>query len=516
MLDFSKLKTPANHGDVLLAPAPAAWPPAARDNHRRLRDAKVTLLGSTLAEWRRRTRERIAGDDDRPVIVTGHQPEFIHPGVWAKHVAAMRLAQAVDGTAIHLTVDCDVVKQGDLAVPAVNGSELTLQTVRFAEARAAQIYEHLPARTPQRIEQCAQSTRAALGERFDRSLMPVFFRALGEACEARDGVEQMTAGRAAIEAEFDVRLADCRVSTLGCTPLAVDMLLHAQRFATSYNRALAEYRRDQCVRDARRPIPDLAVDDQRCEVALWVVRPDMPRRRLFVARADDTLRLFADQTFIGEITARKSDSYENLAAALERLDGCRLRPRALTLTLWARLLLADFFIHGIGGAKYDRISDRIMADYYGVAPPQMACVSATLHLDLPRYDVDPESIRRLKLGLRDLTANPRRSLPRTSEVEPWFTRRDEAVQRSIELRNLFPRDHAARRAVYLQIREADSALAKLRPDLRSVRQAELNHALRQERDNRIALGREYFFGLYDRQALESLMNALPPTSAFAV
>ena len=50
-------------------------------------------------------------------------------------------------------------------------------------------------------------------------------------------------------------------------------------------------------------------------------------------------------------------------------DVNNLRPRALTLTLFARLCLGDFFIHGIGGGKYDEVTDAIIRDYFGVEPP---------------------------------------------------------------------------------------------------------------------------------------------------
>ena len=62
-----------------------------------------------------------------------------------------------------------------------------------------------------------------------------------------------------------------------------------------------------------------------------------------------------------------------------------LRPRALTLTLFARLCLGDFFIHGIGGGKYDEVTDAIIRDYFGIEPPAYQVLSATLHLPLPAF-----------------------------------------------------------------------------------------------------------------------------------
>ena len=58
----------------------------------------------------------------------------------------------------------------------------------------------------------------------------------------------------------------------------------------------------------------------------------------------------------------------------------RIRTRALITTLAARLLLGDLFLHGIGGAKYDHVTDRLIADFFGLEPPGYMVVSGTLHL----------------------------------------------------------------------------------------------------------------------------------------
>ena len=49
--------------------------------------------------------------------------------------------------------------------------------------------------------------------------------------------------------------------------------------------------------------------------------------------------------------------------------GVRLRTRALTTTMFARYLLGDLFIHGIGGAKYDELGDEIARGFFGIEPP---------------------------------------------------------------------------------------------------------------------------------------------------
>ena len=75
-----------------------------------------------------------------------------------------------------------------------------------------------------------------------------------------------------------------------------------------------------------------------------------------------------------------------------RLDGAgaaglKVRSRALTNTLFARLFLSDLFIHGIGGGKYDELTDDIIRRFYECEPPDFLVLSATRLLPLPAVPV---------------------------------------------------------------------------------------------------------------------------------
>ncbi len=87
-------------------------------------------------------------------------------------------------------------------------------------------------------------------------------------------------------------------------------------------------------------------------------------------------------------------------------DVRQLRPRALTLTLFARVCLGDFFIHGIGGGKYDEVTDAIIRDYFGIEPPAYQVLSATLHLPLPAFPATGDDVKRAERRVRDLHWNP--------------------------------------------------------------------------------------------------------------
>ncbi len=516
MLDFSKLRTPTHHGDILVAPDPADWLAAANGNADALRGAGTPLCNATLGEWRRKTREAIAGRDDRLLVVTGHQPGFIHPGGWAKHILAARFAEAVRGLALSLVVDADAAKQTGLSIPVVNQDRVTLERVSFFSATTGHAYEQIRAQTPEQIERLRSATAGAMGDRFDGSQMPAFFDALAAVASPRDWVDQVVAARRTVEADLGVVLDERRVSKLWCTPLLADMLANAPRFAQSYNSALAAYRRANRVRGRGRPIPDLIRVDDRCEVPVWVYRANQPRRRLLVARRGDSLRLFADDTEVAEVSVLRLPSCDGLEDELHRLGGWKLRPRALTLTIWARLLLADLFIHGIGGAKYDRISNAIMADYYGVHPPQMACVTATLWMDLPGPSISTAQLRRLRAALRDLEYNPQRNLPPGRDLAELIEQREQAVRRSVELRHRDHRNRAARRTVFAKIRDINASMLALRRETVEASRTQWNRALQELQQEKITSGREYFFALYDRTRLEQLLHALPAVRDFRV
>ena len=76
------------------------------------------------------------------------------------------------------------------------------------------------------------------------------------------------------------------------------------------------------------------------------------------------------------------------------------------MTLFARLGLGDFFIHGIGGGKYDEVTDAIIRDYFGIEPPRYGVLSATLHLPVPTFAHTAADVRNLTDRDRDLTWNP--------------------------------------------------------------------------------------------------------------
>jgi|TARA_B100000959_G_scaffold281810_1_gene346777 hypothetical protein len=63
-------------------------------------------------------------------------------------------------------------------------------------------------------------------------------------------------------------------------------------------------------------------------------------------------------------------------------DDGELRPRALLLTLLARLVACDLFVHGTGGMKYDVAMEHWCSTWLGVLPCAAVLATATMRLNI--------------------------------------------------------------------------------------------------------------------------------------
>lgn len=521
MLDFSLIQTPPAHGSTLVVPGPDQLACATRDNTQTFFDAQTLIVNKPLSHWRKKTRQALADSNEKPLIVIGHQPGFMHPGVWAKHIVATRLADAIGGRAINLIVDSDAPTSTTLAIPTMTDEKLSTTPIRFADIPAGYAYEQIPAMSKTQIDQFEQAIRGAMGDRYDDSQMPVYIKGLNDSSyttsgEAADWVDQSISARKSVELNFDIRIDDHRISQVWASPLLIDMLIHAERFVASYNRALKWYRNEYRVRSANRPIPNLACENSRCELPLWAYHQQEPRRRCFVEKRNDKLHLFADHEEMGVLPVDGLEAEEYLHLIDSTLNGWRIRPRALTLTLWARLLLADLFIHGIGGAKYDCITDRMIEDYYQIQPPHMACVSATLWMDFPTTDTTNVSITNLRHALRDLKYNPQRHLRQSPGLQSLLQQKEDVLKHASELKNRRSSERSARRQAFEQVRLINRGMLNTCPNVIANLHSAIDHATEEYRQNTIARDRNYFFGLYDKNSLQTLLKALPQRDDFRV
>jgi len=454
-----KFRAPSASGGRLLRPpvepandAPADCIETLLDNNRLLRAAFDTRIGDMrlwelIAATRRevlavateytsayRDVERpsdVAAWIARPIIMGGHQPELFHPGVWLKNSALDAYARRLGGTAINLVVDSDRCNRTSVGVPVGTPAEARLESVPFDGPAEDMAWEERGI--------VDDDLFASFGDRCSDLLLPLepspllrrwWPLVMERAAESHRLGLALAQARHILEARFGLETLELPVSELVRLPTVMVfsgwLLAHARQLHEAYNSALAEHRRTWRIRGRARPMPDLVVrtDDTAegpwFEVPWWIWSRDDPRRRRVFANVATagTLLLSDMETLRVELPITPDSAPSKWVDALQRLEGheFRLRPRALLTTLVARVLVADIFVHGIGGAAYDRITDGIVRRLTGCDPPRHAIVSGTLRLPIDRLfpadaGRDPVAeLAALHQALRDLDYHPERHL----------------------------------------------------------------------------------------------------------
>lgn len=515
MIDRARLQTPRTPLGLLFEPDPAAQLNAAQAAH--AHPPTADLLNTTIADLRAELRASLPLRG--PVVATGHQVEFSHAGVWAKEVAVAALAEQLDGTPLHLIADSDTPKAPALktfeyvdaelvkhllTLPGLDLERSTEVQPRLETAAWRRVFAEAAERLPDASDTYLPLVRAV----WDRHPAPQF-----------DFTELMTAGRRAVENELGLgAIQQVCMSTLAQTrafrSYAAYLLLNARPFAEAYNAAQQRYRQRHKLRNAARPVPALTIAGPRVGLPLWVLPPDGPRRHLYVRDDGDRIHLDGDGVCVGTLDKDLLADVDNHAAPWPIEEaGWRLRPRALILSSFARLFLADLFVHGIGGAKYDELTADFVQDCFQIAPAPDACVSATAYPPVETTGVTGAELRAAEHAARDVRFNPQRYLP---EIPPRLReRRETLILRSKALRGQGPRYATMRREVFENIRATLSDILATAPQTVAALDERVTtlRAARQRDTQR--LDREFWFALLPRPMLDELTARIRATVAAA-
>ena len=446
---------------------------------------------------------------DAPLILTGHQPEPFHPGVWVKNFAAAAIARRVGGSALNLIVDNDVPKSASVRVPSPEADGLRVQAVEYDRWTGDVPYEDRRATDPGRFADFPDRLRDTLAGQVADPIVDSFWPLAVEAAGRTDRVGlRLAAARRALEAKWGVRNAEVPISDLCGTEafswFACHVLAHLPRFQAVHNAALERYRKAYHIRSKNHPVPELRAEDGWLEAPFWAWRAGPnARRRPLMARQDGRTLLLRIGGESKPLAGLPLAPDREACCAVEELralagQGVRVRTRALSTTMFSRLLLGDLFIHGIGGAKYDELGDEVIRGFFGLEPPGYLTLSLSVHLGLSESPSTADDLRRAEATLRDFQWNPDRHLFDPLPVS--LTRLVEAKRAALDLPQATHRERASR---FFAIRRANEALVPLVADraaeVRSLRDSQAA-LLRREK---VASSREYAFPAHSEARLRS-------------
>lgn len=514
-----------------------------------LERADCDILGTPLPELRAVVQRRIMqlardytgslgfGQDlpDREaepnrIVLSGHQPELFHTGVWIKNFAISQIATATNAVPINLVVDNDLAGSRGIKVPRGNRDSVTTQFVEFDETPTATAtaiaWEETQLANAGVFASFADRVSAAMS---DWSIQPILRDAWPDAVRhlhaTNDLVASLTYVRARVERDFGLHNLELPLSRVCGEPaffqFLAHILAHLPRFRDVHDTVLAEFRDANNIRSKSRPIPDLEERNGWLEAPFWIwTSENKLRRPLFVREINGRLELGDGRSTLATL----SSPHDDTEACIQQLadlatHGIKIRTRALTTTLFSRLLVGDLFVHGIGGSKYDEVTDRIIWRFFEIPPPSYATISATLHLPLATpYAVTETDCLELEHQLRDVDWNADRHLKPDDTPHPV----NELVA---EKRRLIEEQSAARiakdadRTANWRINLArktrfQQVNAALQPFTESARQSladRLNVARKQLAADTILKDREFSFCLFPKEALQSCADLLRNT-----
>ena len=293
----------------------------------------------------------------------------------------------------------------------------------------------------------------------------------------------------------------------------VHLIAHIDRFRECYNRAVQEYRHANGIRNAAHPVPDLATDGHWIEAPLWIWSAEQPQRlRLFICRCGNEYVL---SNRAGQTIRLSIDPDGDASDAVQRLmdwrrQGVKIRSRALVTTLWARLALSDLFLHGIGGAKYDQVTDRLIESFFHLPPPGIMVLSATMYLPIARSAVPSADIRTIRRQLRDLTYHPETFLRETTALDG-----DPAAAALVAEKRRWIDAPVTHDNAYARWKALGRVNNELQPWVAARHQQlldQLAHAQRALRHDKVLGSRDYGFCLFPETDLQKFLGALFPNA----
>lgn len=543
--ETQRYKAPQKHGGTLLSMATSDAVTATSDNQSILNNrfptlrerARTELLHAALL-YSRRLDASVNPDQDfpepldrcdgelaiRPLIMTGHQPELVHPGVWFKYVMASQIADASGGIAVNIVVDNDTIRSRAVSIPKRSNGRIKKKRLRFDDGPSRVPWEDA---TVQNLEQFQSFANRLQSERDQvettpilTELWPYVSRSVGQGNGLADA---FTTARRLLDQRLGLQIFDIPLSQVSqfqsFAEFCVQIFADLPRFRDIYNQAILDYRAANGIRSETHPLTELELDDGWIEAPFWMWRKGEPtRRRLFARCRGSNLEVSDRQNCMFDLPCPKAMPDAASRGILDAMQAdLRIRTRALTTTIFTRLFLSDLFIHGIGGAKYDEMTDQIIGEFFNVRPPEFLVATATLQL--PHHDAEPmnatEDVGKLQQTRRRMMFNPEEfvtSRQLADEDIAQLVRRKQSLIEQANTSKSSRHSRRERRKMRDENRNRHHQFKEINRQLHSAIDAQISSvdsqlkaARKRERDNTILQSREYPYVLFPANTLRELV-----------
>ena len=533
---------PKNNREIFIKPAYDDIPGLIGLNRERFKSYGFDINGIPFSEFRERVRSEtlkkageytekikslcsklnIAGIENLPciddayksgmdIIETGHSPILAHPGVLIKHGLVNSIAKKAKAIGINLVVDNDVCHDDCLNIPDIKGLDSSVERIEFLPGLYNLAFEEIRYTDSTQLTAFKESVLKVLHnpdmkKTFEDFINPVI-RLSGETLGFTD---LFTCARHAFLLRFGIGNLEVPVSLISETEPFLNFFLHitanARSFVDTYNAKLGEYRRLKKISSRANPLPDLMEKGYVVELPFWIWSEGESRKSLYASVADNSrISVICEDKIIEHFDfGENSSSSENLNRLGDLISkGIKIRPKAIVNTMYSRMFLSDLFIHGIGGAKYDLITDEIIREFFGVEPPVYAAVSATLYLPYKPFDVSGEDVNELKHVIKDMGYNPDKyasgAVMEDAGMKSMVSEKRELIDKEVH-------ESEEKHRVFERLKELNALMKEEISPLVEEKEKELEELEKKIRYNSIVTDREYPFCIYPESILGELFT----------
>ena len=448
---------------------------------------------------------------DKDITETGHSPILAHPGVLIKHGLINSIAKKVNGIGVNMVVDNDACHDNYLSIPDINGMDSSVERIEFLSSLYNLAFEEIMYTDSTQLMSFKESVLKALHnpdmKRTFEDFINIVINLSGQTQQFSD---LFTYARHAFLLRFGICNLEVPVSLISETEPFLNFFLHitanARSFVDIYNAKLREYRRLKKISSKANPLPDLMEKGYVVELPFWIWREGKSRKNLFASVANNRhISIICENKIVTHFDFGENC---NSSGNLERLKdlintGIKFRPKAIVNTMYSRMFFSDLFIHGIGGAKYDLVTDEIIREFFGVEPPAYATVSATLHLPYKPFNASNDDVIALKHVIKDMDYNPDRyasgEIMEDAGMESMVSEKKELIAREAH-------NSEERHRSFDRLRELNALMKeKIRPLIKE-KEKEQEDLEKRLRYNSIVTNREYPFCIYPELMLRELFK----------
>lgn len=361
----------------------------------------------------------------KPIIANGHQPEFQHPGILFKDLLIHKIASLTNGLPLHIVVDTDHFEMSYSYPERLENGFAHIKTLHLKDADN-RIYAHSTLREDDRTELISiiksqlEETKYFINPKIQAEFESILNRKLEliKTCEYLFQVNET------IREEFynsrSIQIFHINVSELvklnSFRVLVEKIRENLVDFMNVYNQSLIEYRKLHKIKNHAQPIPNLVSG----EMPFWILDPVTKTRN--VMRVEDSM------------------------------DNCCILPKAVTLTMFMRLFMTDFFIHGKGGGRYEEVSENIIKEFFQMEAAPYEVASVTMNLEKTEFFPVPNIDEKdLELQLRDTVYSPEKFLDQSHTL---------VIQKK-ELQSKFKNPDSDKKELHKQISILNEEMAKL-------------------------------------------------------